>query len=496
MNFKYLSITLLLGLSPIMAQDTPPALNLSVVDFGAVPDGTTVNTAAIQKAIDTCSEKGGGSVTIPAGRFVTGTLQLKDGVTLSLAAQSFLIGSPNGDDYQNLDPFKSGSDGNEQMGYALIIGKDAKNVGLEGPGVVDGQGAALKKAEGHYDRRPFLVRWVRCTGVSVHNVTLTNSGAWTMNLFQSQNVVVNHVIIKSVGLGNNDGIDTDSSHHVQISDCDIDSGDDSICFKATSPLACHDIQVDGCTIHSGEAGIKFGTESMGNFENITISNCHILKARGGIKLYSVDGSQVHNIQISGVKMENTNLPIMVRLGARRKVFRPGDTQLPIGDIDGVLIKDIEVKKCSNIGILVSGIPGHPVKNLVLQNITLQLPGNGSRQDGNAILEEKEAAYPEINMFGNKVPASGAFMRHVQGVKVSGFTLSLSRPDLRPTLFFQDAQNVDLKDMTFPVDRGAAEAVRLDSCQHVSIQDLKLPPGIDFTHQVVQSNCSDVSVQSK
>jgi polygalacturonase len=496
MNFKYLSITLLLGLSPIMAQDTPPALNLSVVDFGAVPDGTTVNTAAIQKAIDTCSEKGGGSVTIPAGRFVTGTLQLKDGVTLSLAAQSFLIGSPNGDDYQNLDPFKSGSDGNEQMGYALIIGKDAKNVGLEGPGVVDGQGAALKKAEGHYDRRPFLVRWVRCTGVSVHNVTLTNSGAWTMNLFQSQNVVVNHVIIKSVGLGNNDGIDTDSSHHVQISDCDIDSGDDSICFKATSPLACHDIQVDGCTIHSGEAGIKFGTESMGNFENITISNCHILKARGGIKLYSVDGSQVHNIQISGVKMENTNLPIMVRLGARRKVFRPGDTQLPIGDIDGVLIKDIEVKKCSNIGILVSGIPGHPVKNLVLENISLQLPGNGSKDEGNIVLEEKEAAYPEINMFGNKMPASGAFIRHVQNLRLKGCTLSWVHPDLRPALICQDGENIELTGLDFPLNSGAAELIQLAFCHQVSIKDLKLPPGVEAAQQVTQRSCSNVSVQGR
>jgi polygalacturonase len=496
MNFKSLSLAMLLGLSPIMAQATPSALNLNAVDFGAVADGTTVNTVAIQKAIDSCSENGGGIVTIPAGRFVTGTLQLKDGVTLSLAASSFLIGSTNVGDYQNLDPFKTGSDGNELMGYALIIGKDAKNVGLEGPGVIDGQGAALKKAEGHYDRRPFLVRWVRCSGVAVHDVTLINSGAWTMDFFQSQNVVVNHVTIRSLGLGNNDGIDIDSSYAVQISDCTIASGDDSICLKTTSPLACHDIQVNGCTIESGEAAIKLGTESMGDFENITISNCHVLKARGGIKLFSVDGAHMHSIQVSGVTMEKTNLPIMVRLGARRKVFRPGNSQLPVGEIDGVEIKDIKAEDCSNIGILVSGISAHPIKNLVLDHIELQLPGSGSREEGNVVLAENEVAYPDINMFGDKMPASGVFMRHVQSVQINGLALSLAHPDLRPSLFCQDAEDLELKAMTFPVCAGAAEAVRLDFCRQVLIQDLRLPPSIDSAQQVAQSNCSEVSVQSR
>ena len=104
----------------------------------------------------------------------------------------------------------------------------------------------MRKAEGKYNRRPFLIRWVRCEGVAVRDVKLTASGAWTMNFFQSHNVSVRHVTIRSVGLGNNDGIDIDSSQSVQIEDCDIESGDDALCLKATSERPCRDITVTGC----------------------------------------------------------------------------------------------------------------------------------------------------------------------------------------------------------------------------------------------------------
>ena len=448
-----------LNLSLVEAQSVSEPFKISVTNFGAVADGTTLNTLAIQKAIDVCSQKGGGVVAFPAGRYLTGTVQLKDGVTLYLANQAVICGSTNANDYLNLDPFKSGSDGNEQMGYALIIGKDVKNVGLDGPGVLDGQGAALRKAEGKYNRRPFLVRWVRCTGVTVHDVTLTGSGAWTMNFFQSQNVSIQHVRIHSVGLGNNDGIDVDSSHSVRITDCDIESGDDAICVKATSAQPCRDITVTGCELNTSCSAIKLGTESLGDFENIQISQCEIRKARlAGIALYSVDGSHLHDVTLDHITMDNVGVPVSVRLGSRLKTFRPGDFPKPPGSLFNIIIKNVQATNAQNIGILINGIPGHPVANLNLENIQIEMTSGGKAQDATMQLPENEAAYPDIGMFGHAIPAYGFYLRHASGITLTNVIISSKRADQRPVMMCWDVDGLTLDGFTAPLVEGIAPAV--------------------------------------
>jgi polygalacturonase len=441
------------------AQNVSEPVKLSVSDFGAIADGITLNTPAIQKAIDVCSQKGGGVVTFPDGRYLTGTVQLKDGVTLYLDNQAAIIGSTNADDYLNLDPFKSGSDGDEKMGYALIIGKDVKNVGLDGPGVIDGQGAALRKAEGKYNRRPFLVRWVRCTGVTVHDVTLTGSGAWTMNFFQSQNVSVQHVRIHSVGLGNNDGIDVDSTYSVRISDCAIESGDDAICLKATSAQPCRDITVTGCELNTSCNAIKFGTESLGDFENIQISQCEIRKAGlAGIALYSVDGAHLHDVTLDHITMDNVGVPISVRLGSRLKTFRSGDFPKLPGSLSSITIKNVQATNAQKIGILINGIPGHPVDNLNLENIQIEMTGGGKAQDAARPLPENEAAYPEIGMFGRVTPAYGLYLRHATGITLINVTISSKAADQRPVMMCLDVDGLTLDGFTAPLVEGVAPAV--------------------------------------
>ncbi|MBC8097732.1 MAG: glycoside hydrolase family 28 protein, partial [Akkermansiaceae bacterium] len=123
------------------------AAELSVTDFGAVGDGVTLNTPALQRAIDECSARGGGTLRIPAGRFVTGTLEIKEGVTLRLESDAALLGSTNAADYRNLDPFTDGT--GAKLGYALITAVAARRVGIEGAGTIDGRGAALKAAQGN-----------------------------------------------------------------------------------------------------------------------------------------------------------------------------------------------------------------------------------------------------------------------------------------------------------------------------------------------------------
>ena len=416
-----------------------PQRLVDVTQTGVIGDGATLNTLALQNAIDACSAQGGGVLAFPAGRFVTGTIQLKDNVTLRLDAQAVLVGSANAADYRNVDPFTDGT--GAALGYALITAVNARHVGLEGPGAIDGQGAALKAAQNPYAIRPFLVRWVRCSDVVVRNIELRNSGAWTMHLFQSKNAAFERVTIRSRGLANNDGIDIDSSETVRITDCDIDTGDDAICLKTTSAQACHDITVTGCRLTSNCAAIKLGTESLGDFDKIRVAHCQIRDTRlGGIKVLSVDGANLHDVAVSDVTMERVTVPIMLRLGARLKTFRPGDSARPVGALHDIVIRNVRATESGQIGLLLSGVPGHLLENIALENVDLQLAGGGKPEDGRVSLAENESDYPEVRMFGPTLPAYGIYARHVRGLKLTNVRTAVIAADARPERVFVDVED--------------------------------------------------------
>jgi polygalacturonase len=454
------------------------AKTLEVRDFGATGDGKTSDTAAIQKSVDTASQQGGGIVHIPAGQFVTGTILLKDNVTLQLDTNAVLLGSLDIADYQNIDAFTSGNGAG--FGYCLIGAVDAKHTGIEGTGVIDGRGKELLTARPKGNNvRPFLIRFVRCDGVKVSDVQLQSPAAWTAHFSQSRNVAMDRVKITSLGLGNNDGLDIDSCRNVKITECDIDSGDDAICLKTTSTNACHDIQVTGCTLKSHWAGIKFGTESAGNFENITVTGCHIREAQGGgIKLCSVDGANINNVRISDVTMDKVTVPVFIRLGARLKTFRAGEPKQPVGSIQNIVIQNVQAQATWPIVIVISGIPGHAVENVTLANLTIHLPGGGTTEDAAVKLEEKEMAYPEISMFGKKFPAYGLFARHVAGLQAGGVVLDLAATDMRPAIQCEDAADLQFADWKLSGNTGTNFPVRFDSVRHAAFNGFgKLPPQV-------------------
>ena len=425
---------------------------VNITKTAVITDDATANTAAIQKIIDDCSASGGGTIQFPAGRYVTGTIQLKDNVTLHLAENAVIVGSTNAADYRNLDPFIDGV--GAEMGYALIVAVGAKNVGLEGAGTIDGNGKAVKAAQARYTIRPFLVRWVKCTGIMVKDLHLANSGAWTMNFFQCTNATVERMNIRSLDLANNDGIDTDSSETVRIRDCDIDTGDDAICFKATSTQACRDIIVTGCKLKTRCNAIKFGTESIGDFEHIEISNCQIRDTRmNGIALFSVDGSHLHDVKLTDITMDGITVAINVRLGARLKTFRKGDEPKPPGILRDVTIKNIHVTGAQQIGLLINGIPGHNIEALTLENIQIEVAGGGTQADAQIQLPEKEKAYPEYNTFGKIMPAYGIYARHVRGVSFKNVQVTAAKPDARPATIFVDVEGVT--PANFLTDQAAA-----------------------------------------
>jgi hypothetical protein len=481
--FCLLSLLALIILTPATLLGVVPNNEFNIVDFGAVGDSNTINTEAIQKAIDTCNQKGGGTVKVPIGKFVSGTILLKDNCSLHLDDQAVLLGSLNPKDYRNVDPFKDGL--GAEVGFAMVAAVNANNVGISGPGAIDGRGKELAasmpfKGEG-WGTRPFLVRFVRSTQVSLRDVQLLYAGAWTLNFFQSRNVIIERLKIKSFGVPHNDGINIDSSQGFVISDCDVDSGDDALVFKTTSSMPTRDISVNNCRLKSNQGAIKFGTESVANFENVRIRNCQIRDTKnGGIKLLSVDGAHLQNITISDITMDNVATPIFVRLGARLKVFREGEKKKEqAGFIRNVVIKNVRARAAEKAqlmppsGIFITGIPGHMVGALTLQNIEVELAGGGTREQGRAAIEEKPDTYPEINRFGPVLPAFGLYARHVRGLKVRDVTLKLSATDMRPAIVCQDCEDSEFSRWHLPGATGSESIVRLESTRDAILKGFEV-----------------------
>jgi polygalacturonase len=404
--------------------------------FGAIGDGFANDTAALQRAIDAAAQAGAGTVQFAPGRYVTGTLLLKSGVTLELQAGATLLGSLNPSDYKLVEPFIDGT--GQVRGYALLACVDVQDVHIGGPGAIDGRGAEVHAAAPNEPAaKPFLVLCVRSSRIAIRDVKLVNSAAWTMHLFQSSNIAVDSVSIRSLGLANNDGIDIDSSQHIRVTGCTIETGDDAICLKTTSPKPCQDITVKHCTLTTRCAAFKIGTESAGDFSSIRVSDCHIIQANlGAIKLLSVDGAHISGVAVERITVDDADTPIFLRLGARGRTFRAGNTALPPGSISDITIRDVAVQRAHRIGILISGIPGHSIEDITFQNISIAMAGDPVTLVP-APPAENPAAYPEIRMFGANLPASCLYARHIQKLTATNLKIVPISGDLRPKRLILD-----------------------------------------------------------
>jgi len=484
------------------------AADFDVTKYGAVGDGTTLNSQAIQKAIDACHQSGGGKVIFPAGKFLSGTIVMKDNVTLYLQKGAVLLGSIDLKDYQNLDPFTEGL--GIDVGWALLVAVDAKNIGIEGEGTIDGQGSALKakhiltdtRPEGkRWGLRPFLVRIVRCTGVTVRGVTLKYAGAWTSHYFQSKQILIENVKIQSVGVAHNDGIGIDGCQQVRIKDCDVVSGDDALVFKTTSSkMACKNIEVSGLRLKSNQAGIKMGTESMAPFEDIKITNCHIYDTKnGGIKLLTVDGAHLRNILIADITMDEVKTPMLFRLGSRLSVFRKNtETKLATGTFENVTIRNVKAKAADDAqltppsGILITGVPGHDITNLTLENIEITLAGGGTAEDARKVVPEAIDQYPEVKTFGPKIPAYGIWARHVKGLKLINVKFNLGSNDLRPALVCEDGKDITVSNWKIPETKDAEAVVRLENVVVANINNVEVKGDAHALVRVEGANSKNIN----
>lgn len=441
------------GGGPSIAQSgpiTPGTYNVRT--YGAKGDGLTVDTHAIQGAIDACG-KTGGTVLFPPGCYLSGTIEFRSGVTLHLMRGSVLKGSPNLNDYiEKIPSVRSYTD--TYVSRSLIYGESLENVGINGEGFIDGNGGAPQFQKDEYLSRPYVIRLVACRGVRIADVTMLNSPMWMQLYLACENVFISRIRVYNHGNRNNDMIDLDGCRNVVMSDCIGDSDDDGITIKSTSPAVSEHIAITNCVVGSHCNAIKMGTESTGGFRNIAISNCVVKQSDdpdvvygvrdgiSGIALEIVDGGVMENITISNITIDRVGTPIFIRLGNRARQYTESAPRPGVGSIRNIRLSGITALG-TNTASSITGIPGHPVENVSLHGIRLISTGEGEPKDTIRPVPENESKYPDATMFGTRLPAYGLYVRHADGIELDDVVCSLENPDPRPALVCEDVGGLDV-----------------------------------------------------
>jgi len=438
----------------------------NVRSYGAKPDGKTLCTKAIQRAIDRCAEDGGGTVYLGRGTFLSGTIYMKSGVTLKLDPACTLLGSKNLEDYpQTVQAFRSYTD--NYTNKSLIYGEKLDRIAIIGSGIIDGQGVSF---EGPYLVRPYMIRFIQCSNVTVKDITLKNSPMWVQHYLACDDVHISGITVRSVVNHNNDGINIDSCERVIISGCNIRSGDDAIVLKSTSARVCRNISVSNCVLSTRCNALKMGTESNGGFENIAITGCSIYDTRlAGIALEIVDGGIMDRVVVSNITMNKIGAPIFVRLGNRARPFKKDMPRPGIGTMRNITISNIEAAGANATGCAIAGLPEAKIENLTLSNIRLSFAGGGTKADADRAVPERPEAYPEYSMFG-RLPAYGFYCRHVKGLRLLNVQLQLANSDQRHGVIFEDVEDALIDDLSGPCPPEADSTIRLNNVKDVTIRN--------------------------
>lgn len=438
---------------------------LDIRDFGAVSATGALQTTAIQAAIDSAERAGGGTVLIPQGVYLSSTLFLKDNVTLEIAKNATLKGATRVNQYPVVIPaIRSYADRYPQR--SLIYAEGKRNITIRGEGTIDGNGLALDFLL-NSDDKPFGIRFISCTNVLYEGVTLKNSGFWMMHNLNCDTLTIRNLTIINHNFGNGDGINIDGCRNVLVENCTVDSNNDPVVIKTTSPAAAEDIVVRHCTLSTYSRAIKVGTETYGPVRNIHIHDCvvkystagpfgNFFPASCGILLSIVDGGLMENVVVENVSITGVQTPLLIRLGRRGQTYDPSVPPFPTGSLRNVSIRNVDIHAVSNITSSISGVPGHNLQNISLQNVTISVPGGLGAPLPGLIVPENVSSKPENDMFGEDFPSYGLFIRHVDTLMMENVCITARQPDGREELYFEDTSAVSYTPcyVTSLFDRGA------------------------------------------
>jgi len=489
----------------------------SILDYGAKPDGTTMNTKAIQRAIDEVFQAGGGVVYAPPGTYLIAGIELKSRVTLYLEAGCVLLGSKSFDDYDyHAGPPVTG----DANGHHVIFAQNADDVTLCGLGTIDGQGEAYwelrpnykpvppedawkEGATGHYrfkdnNRRPSpMVEFAQCRNVRISGVTLKNSSGWTLRPIACDGVVIDGIRIRNPNHGvNTDGMDITASRNVFVSNCDIETGDDAICLKSENPygdlLPTKNITITNCVIATSCNAFKLGTASHGAFENIVFSNSVLYadansplytRSSAGICIEAVDGGSIDGIVVSNIRMQNVRAPIFVRLGDRHKK-------------EGTFLRNVLIEGVDAAGAIVSssitGVPGLRPTDITVSNCRIRTVEQGQSAWVHREIPEVNDKYPEARMFG-RLPSYGFYVRHADRVRLRNIECITDLPDERPAIVCDDVDDVVLGGLDLSAPAGGAPLFDLRNTRRAFLTGMRSPVGVGVFAQVSGAASSGISI---
>ena len=473
---------------------------LDVRSFGATGDGKTLDTPAINKAIEAAAAAGGGIVQFPAGNYLCYSIHLKSHITLYLdpgativAAETPATGANGGYDPPEPNPWDKFQDfGHSHWHNSLIWGEELENISIEGQGLIWGKG--LSRGDRDLALAPGVgnksVSLKNCRNVTLRDISILHGGHFAILATGVDNLTIDNLKIDT----NRDAIDVDCCRNVRVSNCSVNSPwDDGICLKSSYGLgfarSTDHVTITNCYVTGGyEEGtlldatykrfapdfkvprngrIKFGTESNGGFRNITVSNCVIEDCRG-IALESVDGALLEDVAITNITMRGVvDVPFFLRLGGRMR----GPEGIAVGELRRVLISNVIVSNCaSRQATLITGIPGHSIEDVRLSNILILHQGGGTKEDAAIQPPELENVYPDPNRFG-ALPAHGFYIRHVKGIEIKDVEVRPMKPDLRPGFVLDDVTGAELIHVKLP-HNAEAPSLLLRNVKDFSISQSK------------------------
>ena len=362
----------------------------NVKDFGAIADGVTDDGDAIQKAIDTCAQNGGGTVVLESGEYYSHSIALGEKVELHLQKGAHLKASADIDSYirpcETINDPKTALVGNPVTGkpsFAFIYGYGAHGAVISGEGTIDGNCYAFveRKSQyyvtGNFYPRPTVIYIENSNHITVKDVTIIDAPFWTLHPAGCDDVLISNIrILNPIDVANSDGIDPDHCSNVRIIGCHVVCADDCICLKTSKGNSeygpCENIVISGCTLTSTSAALKIGTEGVGNFRNVIVDNCVISKSNRGISIQIRDGGNVSNVSFSNIIIETRRFcpdwwgsaePIAITAFRR-------DENTVCGKIENVRFSNITC--CGENGVLIHGTKDNMIKDIRFENVRVTL----------------------------------------------------------------------------------------------------------------------------
>jgi hypothetical protein len=466
--------------------------------FGAKGNGVCLDTKYIQEAVDTCSNQGGGTVLLTAGTFLSGTIHIKENVTLHLEGGAVLMGSNNIEDYDDVRTSAYDESSISEFDKCLIYAEKVHNVGITGLGKIDGQGQFFPCGAEAYNFedssmapcaepriRPVMVRFADCENVTVSDITFENGSCFACTFIGCNRIKVRGVKIHNRTNQNADGLHFHYSREVFVRDCKFSCTDDCIAVFGGG----ENIAVTNCSFSTRWTAFRIGPFSEEKFTNIAVSNCVMKNTYGcPIKIQLVEGGQMENISFDNIVMKDVTGPISLRLAGWLGWTKHREKSLPVGRLRNIRFNNIRANIIENSRpgehevpqmageylscINLTGLPGHCIENVFFSNINITFHGGGTQEHASREIPELPDEYPEYHMFGT-LPAYGLYARHVKGLVLNNVRFEVENADQRPALICDDVEDVELSSFSAQCDMQTKSLIRFQNTRQAFIHGCRI-----------------------